>query len=938
MVGDILKIKTTMPPAGKNILSRPRIKEKLAEDLTVEEGFARPLTLFSAPAGFGKTTLVRKWLSGREKATAWLSLDEEDNDPERFWIYLVSALQNVADNIGSGTMEALRSQSHFSESSESRGALLTPLLNDLFSLEKPLFLVLDDYYLIDNSRIHEDMGFFIENLPPSLHLVVTTRSDPPWPLSRWRVKGKMAEVRLDDLKFTEEEAVKLYEGIKGLNLSEQQLHKLYQKTEGWVTGLQLAAISLASSRDRDQFIDSFAGSHRHILHFLSEEVITRQPAPVQEFLLKTSILNRFSAPLCNAVAERQDSAELLARLDRENLFVIPLDEQGAWYRYHPLFADLLIYQLKTQQPSQINRLHERASRWFNESGEYGEAVRHALAAGNFEEGARILHEKYEEILFTEGPGQLNRCLDNFLPGLLKKFPRLVVQKALYYLIYKGSREAKPLLDLASGLGYENEPDQVEFTGMLAALKAYYHIYNRTLDRALEYADQALQLLPVHNYYWRMNIAIYSGDARLFSGRPNEAYPFYQEAHRNSTQMKSRYFTLTTGFKVATCLYYMGRLSEAEQSTRQALQTARDTNLARAARAGLLWALLGELEKEKGNLEEAGRCVERGLFLSEPEKPSLAWNSLFKVAVSFSKRDYRQALLEIKKIETIDSESNLPYFITSASELWKARLLLELGDASGAEEALSRAGITTAAEVQGGRERGFLILCRLLLKKNSSNRDFLEGLLNRVEEIALAGGDQKNNLETLLLKSELEERSGNNQKAEFHLIKALQQGHSSGYFQLFIDEAANLIPVLKRILGQSRTETPGLHDEGFRAYIENIYRGLLSPESSPGEADKYENAPQRTGSNLKPPGIIESPSAGTKPIGESASPELVEDLSSRELEILELISQGLSNEAISKKLYLSLGTVKWHTTNIYGKLGVKNRTRAAALARELKIIP
>ncbi len=935
MVGNILKIKTTIPPPGKNILPRPQIKEKLAEDLIVEEGFTRPLTLFSAPAGFGKTTLVRKWLSGRETETAWLSLDEEDNEPERFWIYLIAALQNIAANTGSGTMEALRTQGHFSEASESRGALLTPLLNDLFSLEKPMFLVLDDYYLIDNSRIHEDMVFLIENLPPTLHLVIATRSDPPWPLSRWRVKGKMAEVRLEELKFSEEETGKLFAGIKGLNLTEQQLYKLHQKTEGWVTGLQLAGISLTSSRDKDGFIASFAGSHRHILHFLSEEVISRQPETVQEFLLQTSILNRFNASLCNTITDRKDSAELLARLERENLFVIPLDEQGTWYRYHPLFADLLAHQLKTRHPGLIDLLHEKASRWFVEASEFGEAVRHALAANNHEEAARVLHEKYEDILFKEGPGHLNRCLDNFPPGLLEKFPRLMVQKALYYLIYKGSREAKPVLESAEKFSYESETEQEEYTGMLNTLKAYYHVYTQELDRALEYAEQALELLPRHSYYWRMNVAIYSGDARLFSGNPKEAYPYYLEAHQNSNQMSSKFFALTTAFKVATSLYYMGKLKEAEQYTREALQIARDYNLARIARTGLLWALLGGLLKEKGNLEEAERCIERGLFLSEPENPSLAWNSLFKVALYYSKRDYAQAVQEIGKIEAIDKERSLPHFITSAARAWQARILLEMGDVSRAGEALSSIGVVKDHPVQGGLEKGYLILCRLLQVKDGYEKGSLEGIISQVENLASTGNNTKILLETGLLKAELEEEAGNTEKAETELIQALKQGKAGGYFQLFVDEGKNLLPVLKRIPGLEKIEGPGARPDDFTPYVAAIIRSLSPGEESALEDGREKYITRQQKGQKEMPG--ETASVKKTPAEKNSSFELVEDLSARELEILELISQGYSNEAISKKLFLSLGTVKWHTTNIYGKLGVRSRTRAVALARELKII-
>ncbi len=941
MVGDILRIKTTIPPLSGNILSRPQIKKRLFDELSVPEGFSRSLTVISAPAGFGKTTLVRDWLSGREKETAWLSLDEEDNEPERFWIYLVSALQTIAGSVGDGTMESLRSQGLVSGSAASRKALLTPLLNGLFSLQTPLFLMLDDYHLIDNTFIHEDMAFFIENMPPALHLVVATRSDPPWPLSRWRAKGKMMEIRMGELLFSEEETGKLCAGFEGLVLSEKQLQLLHEKTEGWITGLQLAAISLAASRDKDRFIADFAGSHRHILHFLSEEVIHRQADTVRDFLMQTSILNRFCASLCDAVTGREDCAELLARLERENLFVIPLDDSGLWYRYHHLFADLLFYQLKGKDPDGIHLLHEKASRWFFEHGEYSEAVRHAFIIGGFEEAARILHEKYDDIIYTEGSGQLIRCLESIPADLLKKYPRLVVQKALYALIFKGSKEAEPYLELAAELGYEDSLEQQEFTGMLHALKAYHHIFMRQLDEALENAERALKLLPAQNYYWRMNVSIYSGDAGLFSGRPREAYPLYREALRNSEKMESKLFTLTTGFKVATSLYYLGRLEEAEAHTREYLRVARDMGPARMPRTGLLWTLLGGLHQEKGDLEEAARCVERGLFLSRSEIPSLGWNMLYKVALSYAQGAYAQALVDIAEIESIDLESSLPFFVTGAAHTWKARILLETGDFSGAGEILKRVGATLGAELQAGRERDFLTLCRWL---KASTRDYepsaLAEMAEAVEKSAAAGGEHRIMLESLLLRAELEEVAGDGAKAEQFLKKALLEGEKCGYFQLFVNEGRNLVPLFARLSESLKSEKPAAEDGSLQPLIERILT-ILAPDiiqsrDMPGEA-AGSTAPwpgQGRVSKVTTMGGAGAP--GDQP-AKNSSLELVEDLSPRELEVLTLISRGHSNKAISDKLFLSLGTVKWHTTNIYGKLGVRSRTEAVALGREIGII-
>jgi len=912
VAGNILKVKINIPPLSTGILKRPNILEKLEEGLNVEGNFTRPLTLVSAPAGSGKTTLARKWLSGREERAAWFSLNEGDNEPARFWLYFISALQTREKNTGKGSLEMMRYLAQGTEPPGESETLLTPLLNDLFALEEALILVLDDYHHITDPRIQEDMTFFIENLPPKLHLLVTTRSDPPWPMPRWRARGKMREIRHSDLKFSREETTHLFNEVMGIGLAESQLNSLYNKTEGWITGLQLAAFSLVASENSDEFIESFAGSHRHVFHFLSEEVFARQPEPVREFLMQTSILRHLCVPLCNAVTGRDDAAEMLAHLERNQLFAIPQDERGEWYRYHSLFADLLLHHLKQYYPGKELELHERASSWFLEAGMPGEAIQHALNGKNWEQVAHILHEYLEQIVQLEGPGRLLHCYNNLPAPLLEKYPRLIVHKAIISLL-RGSEESGDLLEQAESLGYESKKEQEEFRGILAAVKAHHHISRHEFSPGLEKAEEALKLLPTHSSFWRGGVAIFSGDARLFSGNPKGAYPFYLEALRNSQKYGGHYLHLTSGFKVANVLYDLGRLQESEELTAKALRTAEEKGLSVIPRAGLLLTLQGELLREKGKLEEAEHWIERGITISKPEKISLGWNYLFKAALYFSKQEYGAALEAVKKIRELDQELGLPKYIMFPAASWEARILLELGKLPEAKEMLYQAGVSEEAEIAGGYEWGLLSLSRLLLLEEVENIARTRKLLNRIEEFAVPGGNQRLLLEILQIKAALEEKAGEAEAAEHHLLKALQTGKAAGYFQVFLDGGTELVPVYARVIkGKSSGDEPAKKE--IVQYARNIYQGAAQAAGTRGEKENKQAGQQ-----------------------EAVGQELVEKLSWREMEILELLAAGLSNQDISQKLFISVGTVKWYTSNIYGKLGVRGRTQAVTLARKLNLI-
>ena len=927
MTGSILNIKINIPPLNTTLLERPSLLSRLDKGLTGKEGINRQLTLISAPAGFGKTTLARSWLSGREARTAWYSLDQNDNERERFWLYLISALQKIEPGLGKGSLEMLRSSALESEVAAGRDSLLTPLLNDLFALKEPLYLCLDDYHIIDNKQIHQDMIFIIENLPPTVHLVITTRSEPPWPLARWRARNMMIEARQKELRFTLDEAGQLLAGVNELELNELQVEALYKKTEGWVTGLHLAAISLSDNPDTATFIESFTGSHRHVFHFLSEEVFQRQPENVQGFLLDTSILQRLSASLCNRVTGRNDSAILLAELDRKNLFLIALDEEGTWYRYHPLFADLLLHQLTKTCPEKVKELHENAAQWFLEHGEPGEAVRHALSGENMNIAAKILNDNLEEIVAKEGSRLVTACLEKLSASFLKEYPLLAIHRAWFHLIHEGREDARAILEISQkavqDMAAGNETRRKELSGMVSVVDAYYNIFTHNFTAALESAEKALEALSTENIYWRSKVGVISGDARLFSGNPKEAYHYYLEAHRNNLSHGNIYLAMSTGFKVATTLHYLGRLAEAEKLTREVIENIKKEGLSRLPRAGLLWALLGDYHRETGSMKEAERCIERGLHLSETEKPSHGWNYLYKIACLYSDGRYKEGMAAVSELEKLHQEVVLPNFIVMPMTAWKALLCLKTGSPDKARDALNNAGIKEGKEIIGGQERCYLALAKTMISDDDEDHRCAIELLNSIEAMAEKGENQRLLIEILLARAELAWQRNDYNGAEDALLKALQVGHQHGYSQVFIDEGRELTRLyqycLNRKDGGYLAENPDL-----AKYAQNVYSNL--PNTDPGEQ----------GLTAKKNVTVKS-GAATTVDDDPHYRGLIEELSDRELEILELFQEGLSNKQVAEKIFLSPGTVKWHSSNIYGKLGVRGKLQAVALARKLKLI-
>src|SRR6266705_452055 len=399
----ILATKLYIPRLRPNVVSRPRLLDRLNEALH------RNLTLISAPAGFGKTTLVSEWVEGIERPTAWLSLDEGENDPARFLAYLVAALQTITANIGEGVLGMLQSSQP-----PPTEAILTALLNEITTLPDHFVLVLDDYHVLDAKSVDIALTYLVEHLPPQMHLVIATREDPQLPLARLRARSHLTEVRAADLRFTASEAAAFLNQVMGLNLSAADIAALEDHTEGWIAGLQLAALALQGHQDVPGFIRTFAGDHRYIVDYLVEEVLQHQPEPVRSFLLQTSILDRLNGPLCNAVTGQEEGNARLEALERGNFFVVPLDDKRHWYRYHHLFAEVLSVHLMAEQPHQVATLHRRASEWYEHNGSTTNAIRHAMAAEDFERAADLVE--------LAVPAMLRSRQEATLLGWLKALP------------------------------------------------------------------------------------------------------------------------------------------------------------------------------------------------------------------------------------------------------------------------------------------------------------------------------------------------------------------------------------------------------------------------------------------------------------------------------------------------------------------------------------
>jgi len=865
-------------------VERPRLIERLDQQLY------RKLTLVSAPAGFGKTTLLAAWANRCPRPVGWLTLEEGDNDPVRFFSYCLAALREIHPDLGQGLAFKLQSLNR-----PAREATLTGLLNELTEIPGAIALVLDDYHLIEEEAVHACLAFLIEHLPPQVHLVISTRADPSLPLSVLRARGHLDEVRASDLRFDSGETEAFMNRLMGFHLSRAEVDALLLRTEGWIAGLQMAAVSLQGRDNAPAFIAAFTGSNRYVLDYLVEEVLQRQPSHIQDFLLKTSILDRLTGPLCEALTGQLGGQKTLDMIERGGLFIEPLDTERRWYRYHRIFAELLRLRLSRDRPQELPELHRRAAAWFEAEGFPAEAIVHTLATGDHEQAATLIEEGAEVCL---GRGETSSFVDwvGALPeALVCSRPRLCIYHALAMLLLGHSVDK--VRSRIAHAGECGEEDSVH--GELLAFKAMMAFLEGNFHDSVDQARHALEHLAENSLFGVLTIRLLASAAYIDSGDLEAAIRTVEENVQRSRQAGNLVGAVVCLCELAELHVARGELGRARTVYEEAWQETAAAQRQPPPIAGLVSIGLGHLYREWNDLQRAQSLFEEGIALArgfgvigcldghiglawvrqagaDPEGALLAMNEAHRVASQFDASELDDILVTLNRARLWVAQERLQD-ASRWAERWEEerRSLRPLGSYY-----FQELNQTTLARVRlaEGRVREAL------------------GMLDELLEAVRRLGRVSAVIETQALRAVCFWRQDRQEEALAALAEALGLAEPEGYVRVFLDCPAPM--------------TALLYEAASRG-LGGTYAGRLLAA-----ADR------------------EAPGGSTRlPCGET-----VEPLSERELEVLGLLAEGLTNKQTAERLFISLPTVKWHTSNIYGKLGVANRTRAVARARALGLIP
>ena len=919
MSGDLLQTKLYLPRLRPFLVPRPRLIK------TLKHGLTGKLTLISAPAGFGKTTLISSWIAALQsegaapishlqspapRQIAWLSLDENDGELAQFLSYVIAALQHVEPQIGASALPLLQA------SPLPVSSVLTTLLNDIAQQPDALMLVLDDYHAVDSHPIDEAVTFLLDHLPPQLHLVITSREDPNLPLARLRVRGWLTELRAVDLRFTVGETAVFLQQVMGLNLTEDQIAALEARTEGWIAGLQMAALSMRGQADVSGFIQSFTGSHRFVLDYLLEEVLHQQPEHVQTFLLKTAVLNQLTGPLCNALTGDDDGQEMLESLDSANLFLVPLDNERRWYRYHHLFADLLRQRLAQEQPDLGTPLHQRASDWYAANGRSNDAIRHALAANDFERAARQMELAWN-IIYTHRSDPWWQSLDLLPDSVVRLRPVLIVSYAWAHLIFHSERDAcERRLQEAEQWLKRSEAEQ-EALGMvvvdeekfkrlpvsIASARAVAALVADDTVGAIRHARQALDLLPEDDHLGRALPEPILGLSYFANGALLSATETFSNSFTSSYESGNLIAAISMKSLLADIQIVQGRLHDARQTCEQALQLAYAQDDLNVRGTANLLLSLSEIHRLQGDSKTAAEYWQQSDALSKQASNS-TYQYRSRLALAdrkVSQGAFDEALVHLDEAAPWSEQVHLSEMRTLAAI--KAHVWIKQGRLDKAVAWVSEQRLSVDDALIYLHEFNYMTLARLLIAqyKNGLGDDAIHHairLLERLLQAAEAGKRNGSIIEILILQALAHEAQNNISAALSSLTKALTLARPESYVRIFVDEG----PAMARLLAEAAVS--GI----LPAYCEK----LLAVFAAEGHKIEIETSP-----------------APAQP--------LVDPLTNRELEILSLIATGLKNKEIAATLFVSVNTVHYHTKNLYSKLGVNSRTQAITRANELNLL-
>ncbi|MGA9534030.1 MAG: LuxR C-terminal-related transcriptional regulator, partial [Anaerolineales bacterium] len=856
-----------------DLVRRERLTELLQSGLQTGNRFNRKLTLISAPAGYGKTTLASQWISVIDVPVAWLTLEPSENDPTRFNAYLVAALQTAAPGSGTSVQGMLQDPNR-----PSQELILTTLINQLSAFEGAFLLVLDDYQVIQSPVIHEALNYLVDHLPPNMHLVITSREDPPLPLARLEARREMLSVRQAKLRFDVDEATAYFNSISSLALTSQQAGKLTRRTEGWVTGLQLAALSMSSTKDRDAFIETFTGSNRYILDYLFEEVFEGQTDEMRSFLLHTAVLNRICADLANSITGQSNGQDLLEQLEHSNFFIVPHDQTREWYRYHRLFADLLRHRLNNSEYS-VGKLHERASYWYAEHDYLEEAIEHALVGQHWELAGETIEAASDARLRRGEIGTLLGWCRRMPEEVLLSRPELALAYAWPLILLGKFDEADRVLQHIKEM-VPNMPD--DLLGQVMAAEAFSSRSQGDMERTIKLSKRALTLIPEDDLASRGNIALNLG--------------------------------LIT--------WHLGQLDEAEIALREALEATSAPGNDYAHHTALVF--MARTHAARGNLIAALEPIERAIQMGD-RIPSAVLAYCDKAAIHFERNELKSAWDHLERASAIaDSIQNTEF--SSACCVLRASFHLSLKQIDAAKSALAPAlaycQTKDVPRLSCARIKSFQVELALA-NGDFETADQIHGSLQLPHDAAtftrfidlntarihLAKGEKGEARQALLAAQDRAAQSG--WGYALHIIRVLQARTAED-----LDRAIDFLqPVFEE--GESQGFLRVFLNEGDEVKV------ILWEAARRGVAVSYvERILDAAGSTVS-----------TMPRNEG----LIELLSERELEVLRLVAAGMSNRQVAEQLIVSLGTAKSHIHHIFGKLGVSNRTEAASKARKLGLI-
>lgn len=896
----LLATKLNIPRSHTDLIARPHLIGQLDSCLDCQ------LTLVSAPAGFGKTTLVAEWIKqvkGESNRFAWFSLDQTDNDLAQFLTYFIAGLQKVDASIGETALDWLQAATE-----SPAEAVLAEAINDIVGLPLAVTFVFDDFHLITEPTIHKAFGFLLENQPGNLHLIMISRADPPWPLARLRARRQLHEIRARDLRFSVMETTTFLNEMMQLDLTPEEIAALENRTEGWIAGLQMAALSMRGGNDTAGFVKAFTGSHRFILDYLIEEVLDRQPPDIQDFLLKTSVLERMNAPLCDAVLKRRDSQSVLVQLETENLFLIALDDERRWYRYHHLFADLLYGRLGQRLPDQVAPLHRQASEWYEKNGLLKEAVRHAFLSGDFDQVAHLIGENALAMAYHGELKALVCWLEELPAETVQAKPQLCIAHA-WVLGFSGRlqdgeawlQKAEQALSFDSSSPDGPYPDDKikQLTSQISAARAYIHCFNDDKSQVANMAREALGGMPQKDLMMRgFTASILAVGLRMIGDYRGSAQAF-DEAVTLSQVAGDSHLLVDVLWERSLLEFARGQLNKVMETCQTARQIAADYTSQSGRRLpilGYIYERMSAVVCEWNDLELAERYAREGVLLCQRWGNADALvNSNFCLARALlAKGELDSALDVIQSVEHL--VPNLGSWYILMYKTIEAQVRLAQGDKTAVAHWVAGARLSLEKKVNLEYSFMYLAMARFLIFQNKPHEAL--GLLSLMLEAAEASEGMGLVIRILACQAAALHVAGERASSLVTLERALSLAEPEGFVRTFVDEGRPMRALLEQVM----TRGSG------RAYTSR----LLAAFSDDGEGEIRVTA-------VAPP------------------PALIEPLSQRELDVLRLLNTHLSATEIAAELFIAPSTVRSHIKNIYSKLNVHGRTEAVVRAEELNLL-